>query len=256
MKGMSNILALGCSFTWGESLQFFSGLDSVLWKKDRPQFPDTLKTLDDAQLNFIYQNRWPALLAKQLGVEYITKSSNGGSNMQSLNLATKFYNIPYNLENYKICILQVTECSRDPFIFKLESGEILKKTEYSTMEYQRRVIGLNDDNIRNDSYIYFYDKFYEFKTYLESNGIHVYIITYPQDSVEILKTHKLYSNFVTLKYKENEYTSTDDLSLHHPMLVIENYFADKNLNKGDNHLILEGHHIIANSIYNEIKKND
>ena len=253
---MNNILALGCSFTWGESLQFFSGLDSVVWKEDRPQFPDSLKTLDDAQLNFIYHHRWPALLAKQLDVEYVTKSRNGGSNMESLNLATEFYNNPFNLENYKICVFQLTEFSRDPFIFKLPSGEILEKTDYSTLEYERQVLGLDNDTILKDSYTYFYDKLYEFKTFLESNGVSVYIIAYPKDSVEVLKIHKLYSNFVTLKYKENEYTSTDDLSENHPMLTIENYFADKKLNKGDNHLILEGHHIIANSIYKEIKKND
>jgi hypothetical protein len=253
---MNNILALGCSFTWGESLQFFSGLDSVLWEKDRPQFPDTLKTLDEKQLEFIYQNRWPAVLANKLNVEYITKSRNGGSNMESLNIATDFYNNPFNLENYKICVFQLTEFSRDPFIFKLPSGEILEEKDYSVVEYQRQVLGLDNEVILRDSYNYFYDKLYDFKTYLEENGVSVYIIAYPQQSVEVLKEHKLYSNFVTLKYDGNEYSSTDDLSLAHPMLVIENYFADRNLNKGDTHLVLEGHHIIANSIYNEIKKND
>ena len=34
MTEENNIFAVGCSFTWGESLQFFSGLDSVIWKKE------------------------------------------------------------------------------------------------------------------------------------------------------------------------------------------------------------------------------
>lgn len=65
----NNIFAVGCSFTWGESLQFFSGLESVIWKEVRPSFPDAEKTLDEGQLNFIKENRWVAQLAKKLGVE-------------------------------------------------------------------------------------------------------------------------------------------------------------------------------------------
>jgi hypothetical protein len=104
----NNIFAVGCSFTWGESLQFFSGLDSVVWKEIRPSFPDAEKTLDNAQLNFIKENRWVAQLAKKLGVEYITQSKNGGTNLQSLLKVKYFYENEENVKNYKICILQIT----------------------------------------------------------------------------------------------------------------------------------------------------
>ena len=96
----SNIFAVGCSFTWGESLQFFSGLDSVVWKEKRQSFPDTEKTLDEGQLNFIKENRYPALLAKKLNVEYITQAKNGGTNFESLLKAQYFYANENNRKKY------------------------------------------------------------------------------------------------------------------------------------------------------------
>ena len=251
----ANIFATGCSFTWGESLQFFSGLDSVVWKKIRPSFPDAEKTLDKGQLDFIKENRWPAQLAKTLGVNHITQARNGGSNNQSLLKAQYFYNNPENLKNYKIFIIQITEFSRDPMVFNLPNGETISISDASIVNAEKDIFGLNNDKIMQDSYKEFYDKLYEFTSKLKLEyGIETYVIAYPKDSIIPLKQHPLYQNFVPLVYNEIQYDSTDDLGNKNPLLIVGNYFANKNLNRGDNHLILEGHKIISDSIYNRILK--
>lgn len=250
----SNIFATGCSFTWGESLQFFSGLDSVVWKEIRPSFPDAEKTLDEAQLNFIKENRWPAQLAKKLGVNHITQARNGGSNNQSLLKAQYFYNNPDNLKNYKIFIIQITEFSRDPMVFNLPNGETISISDASIINAEKDIFDLDNDKIMQDSYTAFYDRLYEFTSKLKSeHGVETYVIAYPKDSIPALKKHPLYTNFVPLVYNGIEYDSTDNLGNANPILIVQNYFADKNLNYGDNHLILEGHKIISDSIYNKIK---
>jgi len=252
MTKENNIFAVGCSFTWGESLQFFSGLDSVVWKKVRPQFPDAFKTLDDGQLNFIKENRWPAQLAKKLNVNHITQAKNGGSNNQSLLKAQYFYNNTENLKNYKTFIIQITDFSRDPIIFKLPNGETIGISDSSIIREEKEIFGLANDDIIFDSYQYFYDKLYEFVLELEKSNIKTFIICYPKDAVEPLLNHSLSKYYVPLIYDSIEYSSTDDISKHQPQLVISNYFAPQNLNYGDNHLVLEGHKIICDSIYSRI----
>jgi len=248
----SNIFAVGCSFTWGESLQFFSGLDSVIWKEVRPSFPDAEKTLDSGQLNFIKENRWIAQLAKKLGVEYITQSKNGGANLQSLIKCKYFYQSQENINNYKVCILQVTQFTRDPIVCKTPDGEYISIQDFSTMSADFNILNIRDEDIVADSYTYFYDKCFEFFEKLELNAVTPYIICYPKDSVYPLLNHKISKYHIKLKYEDKEFDSTDELVIYYPKLSIENYFAEKNLNKGDVHLTLDGHKIISDSIYSKV----
>jgi hypothetical protein len=249
----SNIFAVGCSFTWGESLQFFSGLDSVVWKEKRPSFPDAEKTLDEAQLNFIKENRYPALLSKKLGVDYVTQSKNGGTNNESLLKAQYFYANEENRKNYKHFVIQVTHFSRDPIIFKLPNGEIIPISDITSIRKEFDLFEMDDSKILYDSYLYFYDKLYDFIKTL--NDVNVYIICYPYDSVDTLLSHPLNQYLVKLNYKGMMYTSTSHLVKDNPLLEIQHYFAKQNFNKGDNHLTLEGHKIISDSIYSRILLN-
>lgn len=248
----NNIFATGCSFTWGESLQFFSGLDSVVWKKVRPSFPETEKTLDKDQLEFIKNNRWVAQLSNRLGVNYITQARNGGSNFQSLLKAQYFYRNEENLKTHKIFILQITEFSRDPIIFKLPNGELLPMNDASIVNVENDILNLENEKIIFDSYDYFYNKLSDFIVELEKYDVKTFLISYPKDSIPPLLKCNLGKYHIPLVYGLERYNSTDELSLHHPNLVISNYFAPQNLNYGDNHLTLDGHKIISNSIYNRI----
>lgn len=252
---MLNIFAVGCSFTWGESLQFFSGLDSVQWTEYRQNFYDSEKTLDEAQLNFIKENRWISQLSKKLGVEHITQSKNGGSNLQSLIKAQYFYEKKENLEKYKICIIQITQSVRDPIIFKLPNGDMISVLDMNGI-ISDDYLDISDDKLINNSYTYFYDKCHNFFNYLESKEIHCYCITYPKDSVEPLLKHPLSKYHIELLFEDKKFYSIDDLVFTYPNLCIENYFAEKNLNKGDKHITLEGHKIISDSIYNKIIYNN
>lgn len=251
----NNIFAVGCSFTWGESLQFFSGLESVIWKEVRPSFPDAEKTLDEGQLNFIKENRWVAQLAKKLGVEYITQSKNGGANFQSLLKCKYFYQHEENIKKYKICILQVTQFSRDPIVCKTPDGEYISVQDFSTMVSDFNILNVKNEDIVADSYTYFYDKCFDFFEKLESLGVTPYIFCYPIESVDSLLKHKINKYHVKLKHGDGEFNSTDELVKKYPLLTIENYFAEKNLNKGDVHLTLDGHKIISDSIYSKIISN-
>ena len=248
----NNIFATGCSFTWGESLQFFSGLDSVVWKKIRPSFPDALKTLDEPQLEFIKNNRWVAQLSKRLGVDYITQARNGGSNLESLLKSEYFYNNQNNINSYKRFILQVTDFSRDPIIFKLPNGDVLPINDAFIVNVETEIFGLDNNKIIYDSYTYFYDKLYKLIKKLESNDIKTYIICYPKDAASTLLKHKLQKYHTPLLYNGNSYNSTDELGESNPMLIVSNYFAEQNLNFGDNHLTINGHKIISDSIYTRI----
>lgn len=253
---MNNIFAVGCSFTWGESLQFFSELDSVVWSEYRQSFPDTEKTLDDAQLNFIKENRWVAQLSKKLDVQYITQAKNGGSNFQSLLKAQHFYKQEQNIKNYKICILQITQFSRDPIYCKTPDDEYIPILDFGAFASDFHILNVKNEDIIVDSYTYFYDKCFDFFVKLESMGITPYIFCYPFDSVEPLLNHKIKKYHIELKYHNKEYNSTDELVTDYPIFKIENYFAKNNLNKGDQHLILHAHKIIADSIYSRITNNN
>lgn len=262
----TNIFSVGCSFTWGESLQFFSNLDSVVWNKKRIDFPLTEKTLDEKQLNFIKENRWVSLLSKKLSVENITQAQNGGTNYESLLKAKFFYSIKNNREKYKIFILQLTQFNRDPYYIKTPDGDFmaiynpnfpilsngLESLNEVLTDLQIKKLSSNPNQIAFDSYIKFYDDLLKFVSLLENDGIKFYLIIMPQDSMDALKNHSLNKYLVSLEYENKYYSSIERLMHSNNQLSIDGFFKKQDLNQGDWHMTIEGHRIVANALYKKI----
>lgn len=113
----------GCSFTFGEGLQYFSELPSV--NIPNKQYWDS-KYLTNAQYQFIRYNRYSKLLADKLNTIDINGSNNGGTNKtiyQALErlLSPKYTdsNKPYTDEHYVdlneigLIVIQFTDLFRE-----------------------------------------------------------------------------------------------------------------------------------------------
>lgn len=113
----------GCSFTFGEGLQYFSELPSVNIPDE--QYWDS-KYLTNAQYQFIRYNRYSKLLADKLNTIDINGSLNGGTNATIYNalkqlLSPKYSNntSPYLDEHYielneiGLIVIQFTDLFRE-----------------------------------------------------------------------------------------------------------------------------------------------
>ena len=79
----------GCSFSFGEGLQYFSNLPSVVIPKIH-EF-DYFE-LRHSQYRFIQNNRYSKLLADKLGTIDVNASANGGTNNDIYNALLELYN--------------------------------------------------------------------------------------------------------------------------------------------------------------------
>ena len=87
MKGV--VWARGCSFTFGEGLQYFSNLPSVTIPSIHVFDYFELR---HSQYRFIQNNRYSKLLADMLGTIDVNASGNGGTNNEIYNALLELYN--------------------------------------------------------------------------------------------------------------------------------------------------------------------
>jgi hypothetical protein len=110
---MGVIWCRGCSFTFGEGLQFFSNLKSVTIPK---QHMFDYEQLTHAQYRFIQNNRYSKLLADLLGGIDVNSSKNGGSNdgiykeLRLLSINDKEIKIKDRISKSIVFIFELTDC--------------------------------------------------------------------------------------------------------------------------------------------------
>lgn len=85
---MKGLVFAGCSFTWGQGLYFYSGLNHT------PKFEDWVfdySLMTDALIKYKDTIRFPRLVANHFNTFEVCKASNGGSDVTSLMFLKKIF---------------------------------------------------------------------------------------------------------------------------------------------------------------------
>ena len=260
------VWARGCSFTFGEGLQYFSNLQSVVIPNIH-QF-DYFE-LRHSQYRFIQNNRYSKLLADKLGVVDVNASGNGGTNNEIYNALLELYNtkdvarddrmafqsetfVP--LSDVGLIVIQFTNIFRD--IIELDGVKYPLQNMSPTFEaYVEMFINKNMtlEQFCERAAMQILDKF---KTLLQkievaNPNIQIRVISWENDIDVVMRNNEYYKNkVVTFDYNNKTFNTLRDLIYSYSKLTIAETFYPKC--KDDQHMNIEGHKLIAESIYKTI----
>lgn len=271
-KGM---IFAGCSFTWGQGLQYYSNLPTLIENSPYGYEPE-FWTL--AHHKFKNKVRWPKLVADHLDSFEIVHPKNGGSNQQILNYWKHCLNWkPENQSvpafrpnefdivekiNYKEIshfVLQLTQFMRDKVEFSVDGQHVNIELQAAWDEH-RPYKKLFEKWFLNQPYKNlgeYHDLIYsatirKIKSFFqecEYNGVKCFLMCWPYEWVEYInKDPWLKERFIDFHYKEKIYTSIEMLHRHNPETVIisdHEYFDEPPI---DTHPNLLCQKIIADNV--------
>lgn len=259
---MNVFLFLGCSFTWGEGLQYYSGLPTVVFHERHTFSPSELTY---PQYQFIRKNRFARLVADMANGIEITQAINGGNNMDNINYLKQ--RTPETIKNSDIMrldketafkkeeishiVIQFTEINRDKFDSMGTSKDWSRKMQYEYCVEN----GITPLQFEMDGIRYIIRKYMEqLKPYIEL-GIKVGFLMWQSkgwyDVINEEEFSFVKQNLIKIKQYDCIHSFTDNGNRY----SIQSDFLDKGLQRGDGHLSLEGHKIVAESIYTKFFTN-
>ena len=222
------ILGIGCSYTWGEGLYFYSELNDIETLLSENHFFDSTK-LRRSHLLFKNKKTFTNLVAEKYNTWCEIGGGNGGDNVFSFNQRlTELFDETvldsYLKSDFKLIIYQFTQLERN--------------TNYSLVEQIEYVD-------------YHLSKF-------ENEGIKCISLVWPNDITEISEYYKLFSNrHVDIKYRDIVYDNFEDIiNIKDNDVTVMNDFKKRNLQKNDKHLNIRGHQMIANSIIKKLEQDN
>jgi hypothetical protein len=261
---MGAIWCRGCSFTFGEGLQFFSNLKSVTIPK---QHMFDYEELTHVQYRFIQNNRYSKLLADLLGSVDVNSSKNGGSNdgiYKELRLLSINDNeikikdrVGYNRETYTrldeidYIVIQFTNIYRDELLINNKVYPQLNMVT-NVDEYIKTYL---KDDLTFDDYTKILceqtiNKFKNVFKKIEQKkpNIKIRVFSWENELDEYLRLDEYFKDkIITFNYKDKEYKTLRDIVYSKSKLTIQETFHPNCRN--DQHMNLEGHKLIAESIF-------
>jgi hypothetical protein len=267
---MKKIVFAGDSFTWGEGLQYYSGLQDVVFPVKHEFDP---KVISNKQMEFIINNRFSTLVGNYFNTQTISRSENGGSNDCSLRLLAE---TPHTEISY--IVFQITELYREQFEFIHNDKTImlyidsLIYNKHNLKEFFKSSKYLSNKENYDLFYNYYetnFKSFDEFQNYFIEqslnrikiklsnfieNNIPIYFINWRNCYTPALLENSFFSNkLIQFKYLDKMYNDLEDLlNLDRPELTNQGVFQQFKICKNDSHPSLLGHKIIAENIINTL----
>jgi len=287
-KVIKGMMFGGCSFTWGQGLNYYSNLDT---NKLPPRLSYDKILLTDAHIKFIEANRFPRLVANHFGSYEFVKEQNGGSNLDVIDWTYTHFNQIEDIDKPNVLRFQGKNLRRiEPseishFIFQLTqpyrdvldvttadgtkhfSGNLLSFLYHK--EYREALDNyLDKRGISYDEYLVEieYESIQRVKRFfidLENKGIKVILTTWPwENKKHIYQDEYLNSKLLKLHYKNQTYNSIHDLIggdcrdwATNPELLIHTDTDSFENPPWDSHPSLLCHRVIADSIIKHIEEN-
>jgi hypothetical protein len=260
MDNSNAFLFIGDSFTWGQGLYFYSDLSN---QKYPPKGNYIDSEVNELHRKFKDSKRFARLVASHFNTFEVVKDINGGSDSKSLEYIDNFFK-KFSYNDVSVLIFQSTYFARSPFKFTFQD----KTYSVDVDGYPNFRIGpdteifiswCKENQLSFEDYTYLhrkqiFDEIRDTFIALDNEGINVKFICWTNDYFNFIKEDAFMGGrFIKINHKGEEYNSFFDLMFFNKELSIMNdpYF---DFSRGDGHLSLEAHKIVANSIINSIEK--
>lgn len=220
------ILGIGCSYTWGEGLYYYSELDNLPLKPSHEFNPSEVTP---AMMLYKDNNKFIKLVADYLNTWWWTNRGNGGTNVSAIKfyLDDAFINKDlFKINDFKLMIFQFTHYGRSAF---------------DGVDIEEQI------NLVND-------KCNEF----ENNGVKVISFCWDEDIPKHTLYKKLFKNRhidITINNITKEgfdyFVWNDEFNI-----TVQSDFIDNGFQKNDLHFNKKGHRLIADLIIDKLEEDN
>lgn len=277
------ILFVGDSFTWGQGLWFYSGLDTLVMPEDNGAFDRMNVTA--AQRKFMQAYRFPRLVANYFDTFEFVQEKNGGSNIHNVDgwdrtifgggllsgqdvepeetdpdwsLRTSI-TAPNNIHPSEIglCIFQLTYATRDPIYVSDEEGFCNIDTYMKLPQFEVfcKMTKMSIDDFLKSRQKASLLNVKRFIMKLEEHGIPTLIITYPPEVIPlILADSYLRERFSSLPMLDG--THINDLRSNALEKIANDTDTFGDNPPEDHHMSMKSHRVVADILIREILRRD
>jgi len=250
------ILFLGCSYTWGEGLYFYSDLDDLPFHENHMFDSENMRETFHA---YRKKYRFARQVADQLDTwEYTSEIGNGGKNFQLYYFVVIQELMKGNMryEDFDTFVWQLSEPMRD-----FPGGNEKLHNFYTTAE---ELDDAMDTHLKREI-----DVINKCCRDWEDRGVKVVLLSWPNDYINSRWANKEFKDrYCYINYNDKTYDSISDLynknenvlandgktRLCDPPLTIQDDFFNLGYQKNDRHLNKFGNKIVADSIVKKIKE--
>jgi len=261
---MTNLLlTFGCSFTYGEGLEFHYWREHYpdtfnLYKNKVTYYPSSLIMISlDELVQYREKNRWSGILKNFLGFNLMTKAENGGINYRNIERLELLIKYLKEEKKYvpKYCVFQLTSIIRDVVEFTNQNiNDGLMWIGKEKRDELIKDIELLDDPMRRgnlnrtiaDVFFIVVNRLVEQFNKLEKIGCKCLFFIGMEDIyshpliIDKLKENPYYFPII---FNRTEYSSWDKMNS-------DNYLTlRQNIDVNDDHPCLDSHKWLANTLY-------
>jgi hypothetical protein len=271
-KVYKGIIFAGCSFTWGQGLNYYSNL-STLKEPGFGRYNSHLIT--KSQLKYLKSIRFPRLVANHFDTFEFVHKQNGRSNQEMISFWKEYFGeIPRSYlldisdlddkiyyDEISVLFFQVTQFGRNEIEFslggetyKMNIGSLYHKENETLLEKYllEQNLTLGQLEIRELQKNIIMIK--EFLEGIENKNIKTFIFTWPDENVKfILEDEWLKERFIKFEYNNSEYNSIQTLLQKNTELSIMNDYENFITPPKDDHPSKKCHEIIANKLIEKLK---
>jgi len=250
------ILGIGCSFTWGESLYYYSDLEN-LPITEYHNFVDSEVNL--SMRAYKDRHRYVRKLADYYDTWELVLSHNGGSNVNSFidNVWKSILYKKVDISDFKLIVWQITgwdrEITRYSKFHEYNEMVIEKKSTVDTIKYWDWVTDIQDYEIT--AQLHFIDRMC---TEFEKNGIKVVTIVWGKDFYDnTLYQEKFKDRHAPIYFKDTSYDSFDFLLYDEDNnLTLRSEFKSQEIHKNDIHFGVNAQKLLSDSIIKKLENDN
>ena len=264
---MKGLIFAGCSFTWGQGLYYYSGLETL--KEPAPHCYDR-NLVTDAQKRYMETLRYPRLVANHFNTFEVVSKENGGSETSIIRFLNQAFGITDLYKNFidenfsyneiEYIIIQTSQSSRNDYSYINKYGENLifnifqPETKLKFYDWLFDEKKWSFDDWFRDHVKFWITEIKKSMEFFESKGIKTRILCWEADYLNSIQEDPwLNERFITLNYKNKDYYCIRYLMDENNYLTISNDYDNFENTPKDLHPSKECHSIISNSVIRKIE---
>ena len=264
---MKGLIFAGCSFTWGQGLYYYSGMETL--KYPAPDSYDS-KLVTDAHKKHMATLRYPRLVANHFNTWEVVSNQNGGSEETSINFINAAFGLingyghlieeKFDFSEVDYVVIQTSQPNRNGFYYnyKGKDNHFLIFDQESKMNFYEWIIEerkISIDQWREEHIKDYFEKIRSLMNMLESKGIKTRILCWENDYLELIKNDLfMYNRYIDFEYRGSTFSSIRDLMSGHPHLTINSDYDHFQDPPKDHHPSKECHDVIAKNVIRFIEK--
>jgi hypothetical protein len=264
---MKGLIFAGCSFTWGQGLYYYSGMETI--KYPEPDAYDS-KLVSDAHIRYMETLRYPRLVANHFNTWEVVSKQNGGSEETTINFIQASFGIvngqghliddKFDFSEIEYVIIQTSQPGRNGFYYRFKDRDChflvhdpKSKAEFYEWIIEERKISI--DQWREEHIRDYFEKIKSLMRMLESKGVKTKILCWENDYLNLIKNDIfMYNRFIDLEYRGERFECIRDMMIKHPHLTINSDYDNFENPPKDHHPSKECHEVFSKSVIESISK--